>query len=379
MSVVDISKFNSVEDFPQRGTQAPSVVASDATWEQSKGTLPEGGPGRGLDTVAFEINVIKQQTAGVIARSIFEIGKRLCEAKAMIGHGNWEAWLRDNVEYSETNARNLMRAYREMGGEQIDLLTGEAPCDVFETLNLSQMVALFPLPAHERAAFVKENDVASKSVREVEALVAEAVAQERARADYLQEELGKTNVAWAKAQDSLEKAEAARESWEKIANTAKKEWEDAKIRHEDDVRKLREQADKLKKKIKALEDAPVQEKIVYREREDERAVEAPAPTDNATDGDAQARADALQAQLDEVQGKLKAAEDKAALMAQKADPRVQAVNFALRDVAEKVAAIGDAIDEIRGGTTGDGELADKLAASATKAIKAMLEGAGWYQ
>ena len=363
MSVVDIGKINNVEDFPKKNEVA---------------TAREGGLAvRDLDVVAAEINVIKQQTAGVIARSIFEIGKRLCEAKAMIGHGNWEAWLRDNVEYSETTARNLMRAYREMGGEQIDMLTGEAPCDVFESLNLSQMVALFPMPVQERAAFVKENDVASMSVREIEALVAEATerGREQGRNEY-QDELKAANEARDKAQDALEKAEDARENWEKIANTAKKEWEDAKTRHEAEVRKLKEKEDKLKKKLEALKDAPVQEKIVYREREDERAVEAPAPTD---DGEAQARVDALVAQLDEVQGKLKAAEDKAALMAQKADPRVQAVNFALRDVAEKVAAIGDAIDEIRGGTTGDGELADKLAASAAKAIKAMLEGAGWYQ
>lgn len=348
MSVVDMNK-----------------VTFDNAQAVTCGDLSEAPVSRNLEAVAFEINVIKQQTAGVIARSIFEIGKRLCEAKAMIGHGNWEAWLRDNVEYSETNARNLMRAYREMGGEQIDLLTGEAPCDVFETLNLSQMVALFPLPAHERAAFVKENDVASMSVREVEERVREAVAQEKARADALEGEL-------AKATEATERAENARQKWNEIAGDLQKEKDEAKIKHEADVRKLREQADKLKAKIKKLEDAPVQEKIVYVEKEAEQAAEM-------VDSEAQARVDALQAQLDEVQGKLKAAEDKAALMAQKADPRVQAVNFALRDVAEKVAAIGDAIDEIRGGTTGDGELADKLAASATKAIKAMLEGAGWYQ
>ena len=344
---------------------------------------------RNLEAVAFEINVIKQQTAGVIARSIFEIGKRLCEAKAMIGHGNWEAWLRDNVAYSETNARNLMRAYREMGGEQIDMLTGGAPCDVFESLNLSQMVALFPLPAHERAAFVKENAVESKSVREIEALVAEATerGREQGRNEY-QDELEAANEARDKAQDALEKAEAARESWEKIANTAKKEWEDAKIQHEADVRKLKDKADKLQKKLKALQEAPVQEKIVYVEKEPDTSSvtpdgATPSPAgeglESAVDSEVQARVDALVAQLDEVQGKLKAAEDKAALMAQKADARVQAVNFALRDVAEKVAAIGDAVDEIRGGTTGDGELADKLAASAAKAIKAMLEGAGWYR
>ena len=342
----------------------------------------EGGLAvRDLDVVAAEINVIKQQTAGVIARSIFEIGKRLCEAKAMIGHGNWEAWLRDNVEYSETTARNLMRAFREMGGEQIDMLTGEAPCDVFETLNLSQMVALFPMPVQERVAFVKENDVASMSVREVEEKVREAVAQEKARADALEGEL-------AKATEATERAENARQKWNEIAGDLQKEKDEAKLRHEAEVRKLREQADKLKAKIKKLEDAPVQERIVYKEKEPDTSSvtpegATPSPQgeglESTVDSEAQVRVDALVAQLDEVQGKLKAAEDKAMAMAQKADVRVQAVNFALREISDKLSVIGDAIDEIRGGTTGDGDLADKLAASAAKAIKAMIEGAGWYK
>ena len=323
---------------------------------------------RDLDVVAAEINVIKQQTAGVIARSIFEIGKRLCEAKAMIGHGNWEAWLRDNVEYSETTARNLMRAYREMGGEQIDMLTGEAPCDVFESLNLSQMVALFPMPVQERAAFVKENDVASMSVREVEERVREAVAQEKARADALE--------------GALEKAANSSKTWEKIANAQKKKMDEDQIAYEADVRKLLEKSDKLKKELKALQEAPVQEKIVYVEKEPDTlsvtpdgATPSPAGEglESAVDSEAQARVDALVAQLDEVQGKLKAAEDKAALMAQKADARVQAVNFALREISDKLSVIGDAIGGIE-----DKELAAKLAASAAKGIKKMLEGAGWY-
>jgi hypothetical protein len=126
---------------------------------------------RTLSVVAAEINVIKRQTAEIINRSVFEIGKRLCEAKALIGHGNWGAWLQENVDYSETTARSMMRIYQEMGGEQVDLITGEAPIDVFETLNMSQMVALFPLRPEERIEFVKENDVADKSVRQIEELV----------------------------------------------------------------------------------------------------------------------------------------------------------------------------------------------------------------
>lgn len=335
--------------------------AVEVSAEEYNGTVAAGE--RNLEVVAAEINVIKSQTAEVINRSIFEIGKRLCEAKAMIGHGNWESWLRDNVAYSETTARTLMRAYREMGNEQVDMLTGEAPADVFESLNLSQMVALFPLPQYERAAFVKEHDVKDMSVREIEALVAEAtekgrqeaadeLSQERARADALE--------------GALEKAANSSKTWEKIADEQKKALDKAKVKSEAELRELREKADRLVKELEAAKNAPVQATMAI---DGERAsvVEDQASTK---------REDELKAQLAEVQGKLKEAEQRAAAVEQKADMRVQAVNFALREIAGKVADIGGAINEIE--QSGDGELAGKLKASADKAIKVMLEGAEWY-
>ena len=329
---------------------------------------------RSLEVVAAEINVIKCQTAEVINRSIFEIGKRLCEAKAMIGHGNWEAWLRENVSYSETTARTLMRAYREMGDEQVDMLTGEAPVDVFESLNLSQMVALFPLPVHERVAFVKEHDVADKSVREIEALVAEATekGKQEASASY-EKAIAKANEnverlmdRLANAQDATEKANDARDNWEKIANSAKEQWEKDKLRHEKEVRELEAKAKKLSEEIETLRNAPVQESIVYVEKEVEQ-IDAPAE-----DG----KVAKLEDELKAVQEKLVEAEQRAAAVEHKADMRVQAVNFALREIAGKVADIGGAIDELEQG--GEGELAGKLRVSAAKAIKTMLEGAVWY-
>lgn len=349
MSVVDMNgvKFDNAE-----------VIST----EEYHGTVAAGE--RNLEVVAAEINVIKAQTAEVINRSIFEIGKRLCEAKAMIGHGNWEAWLRDNVAYSETTARTLMRAYREMGNEQVDMLTGEAPADVFECLNLSQMVALFPLPVHERAAFVKEHEVAGKSVREIEALVAEATEkgkQEAAAA--LQLERGRADA----LEGALKKAADSSKTWEKIANEQKKRWDKDKQRHEAEVRELQEQADKLAKELEAAKNAPVQATMAI-DGEHASVVEDQMSTE---------REDELKAQLAEVQNQLKEAEQRAAAVEHKADMRVQAVNFALREIAGKVADIGGAIDEIEQG--GDGELAGKLKASAAKAIKAMLEGARWMK
>lgn len=329
---------------------------------------------RSLDVVAAEINVIKAQTAEVINRSIFEIGKRLCEAKALIGHGNWENWLRDNVSYSETTARTLMRAYREMGDEQVDLLTGESPADVFESLNLSQMVALFPLPAHERVAFVKEHEVEGKSVREIEALVAEAVekgkreaseAYEKAIAD-VNGNVDRLMNQLAAAQDDTANAEKVKAKAIERRDKLIAQLDEEKKKHEAEVRELRKQADRLAAELEAAKSEPVQESIVYVEKE---AEQVDKPTEDG-------KAAKLEEELKAVQEKLAEAEQRAAAVEHKADMRVQAVNFALREIAGKVADIGGAIDEIEQG--GEGELAGKLRVSAAKAIKTMLEGAKWY-
>lgn len=115
-------------------------------------------------TIAGEINRIKSQTGEILGaalnaarNSCFEIGKRLEEAKCLVPHGEWGKWLSENVDYSESTANNLMRIYREYGGEQIDMITGRSPREVFEGLSQSQLVALFAIPAAERTAYVEEH------------------------------------------------------------------------------------------------------------------------------------------------------------------------------------------------------------------------------
>ena len=138
---------------------------------------------RSVAVIADEINAIKSQTSGILSaalaytrRSCFEIGKRLEEAKAMIPHGEWGAWLETNFEYSESTAGNLMRIYREFGGEQINLLTGKSDMETFEGLSQSQLVELFALPKHTRAEFVEEHREELEegmSIREMRELIKE--------------------------------------------------------------------------------------------------------------------------------------------------------------------------------------------------------------
>lgn len=138
---------------------------------------------RSPEVIANEINAIKSETSSILSaalsytkRSCFEIGRRLEEAKALVPHGEWGAWLETNFEYSESTAGNLMRIYREFGGEQINLLTGKSDMETFEGLSQSQLVELFALPKHTRAEFVEEHREELEdgmSIREMRELIKE--------------------------------------------------------------------------------------------------------------------------------------------------------------------------------------------------------------
>lgn len=123
--------------------------------------------------LAAEINIIKEQTARQVLSASIEIGERLEQAKALVDHGEWEVWLRDNVSYSQSTAQNLMRIAREYGSNQIDITTGRAPSEIFGNLTYSQAVALFALPEAERIEFIDNHEVTEMSTRELQAAIAE--------------------------------------------------------------------------------------------------------------------------------------------------------------------------------------------------------------
>lgn len=135
------------------------------------------------DRLAAEINVIKQQAARTLLIPSIEIGERLTRAKSIIPHGEWEAWLKENVDYSQSTAQGFMKVYREYGGDQMNL-SGNTPMEIFGNLTYTQALALIGLPPEERERFVKENDVEEMSTRELQKAVAEVkAAREEAEAE----------------------------------------------------------------------------------------------------------------------------------------------------------------------------------------------------
>ena len=140
--------------------------------------------GKTPDILAAEIRTIKNQTGRMVLNASIEVGRRLTEAKSKLPHGSWGEYLKNEVDYSPSQAQNLMRVFREYGSDQQSLFGGEAKSQTFGNLTYSKALSLLAIPdEEERERFAVENDVEHMSVRELnEVLKARNEAEEKAAA-----------------------------------------------------------------------------------------------------------------------------------------------------------------------------------------------------
>lgn len=121
---------------------------------------------RSIGTVTAEIRTITRQTQQIVLTAAIEIGRRLVEAKAMVPHGEWGQYLKQEVEFSQSTAQNFMRLFEEYGDQQDSLFAPKS--QALENLSYTKALRLLALPAEERAEFVEENHVEGMSTRELE-------------------------------------------------------------------------------------------------------------------------------------------------------------------------------------------------------------------
>lgn len=119
--------------------------------------------GRPKEVIAGEINAIKVQTQTMMLQASSEIGKRLIEAKDLVEHGEWGQWLKDNVEYSQSTANNLMQIHREYSVNS----------QAFANLTYTKAMALLSIAPDEREEFAKEVNADEISTRQLQELVKE--------------------------------------------------------------------------------------------------------------------------------------------------------------------------------------------------------------
>ena len=237
------------------------------------------------ERIAVEINVIKERAARDLLAAAVDVGRLLCEAKEKVAHGEWGEWLEKNVAYSVSNANNMMRLYQEQqASAQIDMFADNAFA-MFEGMTPSQVLALLPVPRHERAKFIEESGARDMSVREIrEAVKARENAEKRAEeaekraADAEQRE----KAALERGEDLSARLESAetqiklmesipasvpdeeikrieREAAEKAKAEADKKIEAAKTKAEKELEKARTEGAEAVKKAEAERDAAIKE------------------------------------------------------------------------------------------------------------------------
>lgn len=134
---------------------------------------------RDIDIVTAEIITIRQQAQKMMLAAVVEIGKRLCEAKELLPHGEWGRWLEKSVSYSQSTANNMMALYREYGEKEQVNLFNDANSQLLEKLSYTQALALMAVPEEERVEFLAENKVEAMSTRELQQAIRERDAAKR--------------------------------------------------------------------------------------------------------------------------------------------------------------------------------------------------------
>ena len=90
----------------------------------------------------------------MVLNASIEVGRRLTEAKAKLPHGSWGEYLKNEVDYSPSQAQNLMRVFREYGSDQQSLFGGEAKSQTFGRLTFSQALSLLVIPDEDEREIV---------------------------------------------------------------------------------------------------------------------------------------------------------------------------------------------------------------------------------
>lgn len=200
-----------------------------------------------------------------------EIGRRLCEAKDLLGHGEWLPWLEKETEFSDRKAQYYMKAFREYGAAQLGMFGPETNTKTFADLPISKALLLLSIPESEREAFAEEVGAEDLSKRELEKLIqekkeaearAEALAQER---DSARKELQTASARLEDTQKALAHSMETESELTQKLSQARKDFLEA-----DEVAEKTEK--ELKARIHELENRPIEVAV----ERDEKAIEEAA-------------------------------------------------------------------------------------------------------
>lgn len=114
---------------------------------------------RTIENITSEIIQLKTDAGN----AILGIGQRLIEAKAKLQHGEWAAWLAEEVDFSERIAQQYMQLYQGFSSNP----------NALSDLGKTKALKLLSMPREEREEFMEAHDVPNMSTRELEDAIRE--------------------------------------------------------------------------------------------------------------------------------------------------------------------------------------------------------------
>lgn len=221
---------------------------------------------RTIDDITQEIRDLQDQTRRLVLGYAIEVGRRLVEAKDMLGHGEWGDWLRDKVSFSQRTAQRFMTLYEEYGAEQIGIFGAEIKASALTNLSFTNALLLVSVPEEERETFAAEVGAEHISSRELEQAIKErdeALKAKTAAEENLDNMVDDLSDAQRERDEAQEKVEAARRELEELKNrpidVAVQEPDPAVIKSEidkalaDAEAKHKAEREKLEKRLEGLE------------------------------------------------------------------------------------------------------------------------------
>lgn len=119
---------------------------------------------RTLPVIISEIRIIEQNVAKTALEGAVQIGARLQEAKTQIGHGNFEQWCQENLNYSKRTAERFMKLSSEYGEET----ALDSKATILSHLSISKALSLLKVPEEDREAFIEKHDIEDMTVKDLE-------------------------------------------------------------------------------------------------------------------------------------------------------------------------------------------------------------------
>lgn len=315
-------------------------------------------PVRDINTITSEIHYIQNDVQQYAAQGALKIGERLCEAKELLGHGEFLPWIKDEFGWTDRTAQKLMAVYREFGDSQKSLFGPEINTKTYSDLPVSKLYLLISVPESEREDFVKENNVAEMSVREMEKLLREKKEAEdesreaHAELDKLADKYAALSAVASEQEKELKAAqadvsasiEAAKKEAAAEAEKARRAAEKAQKAAEAEAKKARDEAEAAKKDLQQLRDNP----------------EIPQEVMDKLKAQFGKAAEEAEARAREAEAKLKVA-----------DPDVAMFKLHFDNLQKTAASMAQLITKMK--LSGNADMADKLSRAACAVLERVKE------